>query len=297
MDTAHWLSHFYMPSPASGKWIALTAIGTSSLFLIANVSFILYWIFHQHPVLNQKHLTLFRSDDIELFIDFYFDQATAVFALIGGVITFFISLFSRFYLHRDDGYKRYFSVLLLFFLSYNILIFSGNFETFFVGWELLGVCSFLLIAFYRQRYLPVRNSLKVISIFRLGDICLILAMWMSHHLWHENITFLKLQNLELVNAHLSEHSGYALFIVLMIVVAAVAKSAQFPFSSWLPRAMEGPTTSTAIFYGALSVHIGVYLLLRTYPYWENLVWVKVLIITIGAISSLWPPVLPACNRR
>jgi formate hydrogenlyase subunit 3/multisubunit Na+/H+ antiporter MnhD subunit len=72
----------------------------------------------------------------------------------------------------------------------------------------------------------------------------------------------------------------------MIVIAAAIKSAQFPFSSWLPRAMEGPTTSSAIFYGSLSAHIGVFLLLRTYPYWETILSIKIFVITIGLITAI-----------
>lgn len=248
--------------------------------------FIAFWLLNSYPALDIKHIVLFKANDIEIFIDFYFDKITAVFALTGALLTFLVAIFSRFYLHRDDGFKRFFSVIALFFLSYNIVVFSGNFETLFIGWEFLGMCSFLLIAFYRDRYLPVKNSLKVISVYRLGDICLILAMWMSHHLWHENITFLKLNDLKLVEAHLLEHNWYGFFIALMIVIAAAAKSAQIPFSSWLPRAMEGPTTSSAIFYGSLSVHLGVFLLLRTYPYWESILLIKILIIITGLITSI-----------
>jgi NADH-quinone oxidoreductase subunit L len=109
---------------------------------------------------------------------------------------------------------------------------------------------------------------------------------MSHHLWHENITFVKLNHIDLVVAHIQEHYYFVLFIILMLVIAAAIKSAQIPFSSWLPRAMEGPTTSSAVFYGSLSVHLGVFLLLRTYPYWETIGVAKVLIIAIGVVTAL-----------
>jgi NADH-quinone oxidoreductase subunit L len=111
-------------------------------------------------------------------------------------------------------------------------------------------------------------------------------MWASHHLWHENISFSKLHNYELVHLHLEAHSGIGLFIAIGILVAAAAKSAQFPFSSWLPRAMEGPTPSSAIFYGSLSVHFGVFLLLRTYPFWEHQILVRILIGFLGLITAL-----------
>ncbi len=262
------------------------AIAASVIHLIGILIFVAIWITDGADVLNVRHLTLFKNDEIDIFIALYFDGIAAVFALIGSLLTFLVIIFSKYYMHREEGFKRFFSTILSFFLGYNIVILSGNFETLFVGWEILGIASFLLIAFYRDRYLPVRNGLKVISVYRLGDICLILAMWMSHHLWHENITFIKLHDVDLVNSQLQGHGTYGLFIGIMIVIAAAAKSAQMPFSSWLSRAMEGPTTSSAIFYGSLSVHLGVFLLLRTYPYWQGLEFIKWLIVGIGIITCL-----------
>ncbi|MGZ5255765.1 MAG: proton-conducting transporter transmembrane domain-containing protein, partial [Flavitalea sp.] len=209
-----------------------------------------------------------------------------VFALIGAMISLLVVIFSRYYLHRDKGFKRFFLITLLFFASYNLVIFSGNFETLFIGWEILGICSFILIAFYRDRYLPVKNGLKVISVYRLGDICLILAMWMSHHLWHSNIRFEQMNDASVMQQHLASSGGFALFIFICILVAAAVKSAQLPFSTWLPRAMEGPTTSSGLFYGSLSVHLGVFLLLRTYPYWEQLPVAKLMVIALGLATSV-----------
>jgi NADH:ubiquinone oxidoreductase subunit 5 (subunit L)/multisubunit Na+/H+ antiporter MnhA subunit len=268
------------------RLLSYTAISMGTMQLFGVLAFCVYWILKGFPILDIRHFTIFQARDIEIFIDLYFDKATAVYALVGSFLFLLVLMFSRYYMHRDPGFKRFFSTTLLFFVAYNIVIFSGNFETLFLGWEILGICSFLLIGFYRDRYLPVKNSLKVISVYRLGDICLILTMWMSHQLWHENITFFKLNDVSSVHEHLLEHNWYGIFICLMIVMAAATKSAQLPFSSWLPRAMEGPTSSSAVFYGSLSVHLGVFLLLRTYPYWESLTSVKVLIVSLGLITSL-----------
>ena len=113
---------------------------------------------------------------------------------------------------------------------------------------------------------------------------MILAMWMMHHLTHQNITFSQL--MEAKTTALQSGSSIAVFIVIMIVLAATIKSAQFPFTSWLPRAMEGPTSSSAIFYGSLSVHIGVFLLLRTWPFWQDMLSVKIIIISIGILTGI-----------
>ncbi len=255
------------------------------LQLLALIGFTIVWFLGGARHLDLKEITLMKTLDYEFFIDFYFDKVSAVYLIIGALLTFMVTTYSRYYLHREEGYKRFFNTVLFFFFGYNLAILSGNFETLFVGWEIIGISSFLLIAFYRNRYLPVKNAVKVFSIYRIGDIGIILAMWASHHLWHENITFMKLNNYELVHEHLLSHSFIGVFISFAIVLAAAAKSAQLPFSSWLPRAMEGPTPSSAIFYGSLSVHLGLFLMLRTFPFWEHQISVRVAIVLMGLVSS------------
>lgn len=268
------------------SWIARTAFITTGLQFIVGLIFTGFWLKNGTESIHAKVLVLYKTTGYEYFIELLFDKITTVYLLVGGLLSFTITAYSQYYLHREEGYKRFFNNMLFFFLGYNLVIFSGNFETLFIGWEILGISSFLLIAFYRDRYLPVKNALKVFSIYRIGDVGILLAMWMSHHLWHENITFLKLSQYQIVHHHLESHSLVGVFISLMILVAAAAKSAQLPFSSWLPRAMEGPTPSTAIFYGSLSVHIGVFLMLRTFPFWEHQPSIRVLIMLMGLLTTL-----------
>ncbi len=268
------------------RLISIGAYTTVGIHLAVASLFVAYWLLQQHPTLNLKEIVLYETGDYSFFLDFYFDEITATYLIVGAVLTFLVTLYSRYYMHRESGYKRFFNTILFFYAGYMIAIFSGNLETLFVGWEILGVSSFLLIAFYRDRYLPVKNAVKVFSIYRIGDVGLILAMWMSHHLWHENITFLKLSNANLVHEHLQAHTLIGVFISLMVLLTAAAKSAQLPFSSWLPRAMEGPTPSSAIFYGSLSVHLGVFLMLRTFPFWHEQMSVRILIATMGLTTSI-----------
>jgi len=292
------LLHFFIVLPFLGfiislflpeskeKAISWTAFGTVFLQLIGLVVFIIFWIINGAKDLNLVELSILKTAHYEFFIDFYFDQISAVYLFIGALLTSMITTYSRYYLHREKGYKRFFNTVLFFFFGYNLAILSGNFETLFIGWEIIGISSFLLIAFYRERYLPVKNAFKVFSIYRIGDVGLLLAMWASHHLFHENITFMKLNNYELVSEHLQNHSIIGIFIALCLACAAAAKSAQIPFSSWLPRAMEGPTPSSAIFYGSLSVHLGVFLMLRTFPFWEHQTAMRFAIGLMGLTTSL-----------
>jgi NADH:ubiquinone oxidoreductase subunit 5 (subunit L)/multisubunit Na+/H+ antiporter MnhA subunit len=253
---------------------------------LVSIFFTYQWASHGFHEINLKEFSVYQNGNYDFYLDFYFDKLTMVYLLLGSSLTFLITIYSRYYLHREEGYKRFFNTILFFFLGFIIIIFAGNLETMFIGWEVLGISSFLLIAFYRDRYLPVKNAIKVFSVYRIGDVGIILAMWLSHHLWHENISFAKLHNAEIVHDHIMQNSLVGLAIAFMFYISAAAKSAQLPFSSWLPRAMEGPTPSSAIFYGSLSVHIGAFLMLRTIHFWENQIIFKVFLIFSGLLTAI-----------
>lgn len=259
---------------------------TVGIQLLLAVGFSVKWLWDGGESFNIKEVSIYDSEEYRFLIDFYFDKITAVYLIVGAFVSFLITRYSAYYLHMEAGYKRFFNTILFFFLAYNFTVLAGNFETLFIGWEMLGISSFLLIAFYRERYLPVRNAVKVFSIYRIGDVGILLAMWAMHHLWHDNITFSRLYDYDLVHEQLQGHSGIGIFISLCLLGAAAAKSAQLPFSSWLPRAMEGPTPSSAIFYGSLSVHFGVFLLLRTHPFWEHQLVVRILIGLLGLSTAI-----------
>lgn len=271
--------------------ISKVAISTVGLHLVCSWVFMVLWLFDGSRTYETRDFILYDSETYQFFIAFYIDQITAVYLLLGSLLTLLVTIYCSYYLHRENGYKRFFNTILFFYIGYNIVIFSGNFETLFIGWEILGICSFLLIGFYRERFLPVKNALKVFTVFRVADLGILLTIWLSHHLWHENITFTKLSDSQLVAAQLQEYSLVGIVMALMIVMAASVKSAQIPFSSWMPRAMEGPTPSSAIFYGSLSVHLGAFLLMRTAPLWEQYTSIVWLIIFIGLTTSIMATVI------
>ena len=210
------------------------------------VLFAAWWMFNGFKPVTHKFATLYETEHFVFAIHFFYDEVTAVFSAVGALLFFLVATFSKYYMHRDQGYKRFFNTILLFATAYNFIIMAGNFETLFIGWEIKGICSFILISFYRNRYLPIKNAFKAVSYYRISDVALMLGMWMMHHLTHQNITFPELAEAKEI-AVSSGQTGMAIFIVCMIILAASIKSAQFPFTTWLPRAMEGPTASSAIF--------------------------------------------------
>jgi NADH-quinone oxidoreductase subunit L len=272
------------PAAQAEKTISRIALATVAIQTVLAIIVIAYWALHGHVPFTKKEWVLYSSHDYEFFIDFYFDYFSAAFVFVGSVLTLLVCAYSRVYMHREKGYRRFFQTILFFLLGYNTTVLSGNLETLFIGWEILGISSFLLIAYYRDRYLPVKNAVKVFSIYRIGDLGILMAMWLSHHFWGGNVTFYDFKTMPDVAAHIGHYQTIATAIGIMILLTALAKSAAFPFSFWLPRAMEGPTPSSAIFYGALSVHLGVFLLLRTHDFWTHLPLVKVILVVMGLLS-------------
>jgi NADH-quinone oxidoreductase subunit L len=268
------------------KSIFSLSIGILGIHLIAQLFIIGTWWMDGANTISHKIWEVYHSGHFRFDIVLQFDEISAVFGVVADVILLLCAVFSRYYIHRDAGFKRYFCTLLLFALGINLILFSGNFETVFTGWEIIGIASFVLIAFYRDRYLPVKNALKVISVYRLGDIALLLGIWLSYHLWQEHVTFVQLNDPNFMGLKMAENPWMSATIAILFIIAAAVKSAQLPFSSWLPRAMEGPTSSSAVFYGALSVHIGVFLLLRTYPFWSEMLLVKGFVIALGVFTAL-----------
>lgn len=281
---AGFLVSLLIPS-SNEKGIFLSMTIPVAMQVIIGIGFTIYWALYSSGPLNIIEVTIYETSYYTFFIDLLFDKVTATYLIMSSTLTFMIAMFSRTYMHKDSGYKRYFNTMMLYFFGVQVIIFSGNFETMFIGWEILGLSSFLLIAYYRDRYLPVRNGFKVFAMYRLADIGILLAMWFAHHLFHINVTFSQLLDQEFVQEHVAANTGVAIMLSFAIILAAAVKSAQFPFSSWLPRAMEGPTPSSSIFYGSIAVHIGVYLMLRTYPFWHNIVFVQVNIILLGLFTA------------
>lgn len=264
-------------------WTTVVTVGLNFVLYAALVA---AWAQTGFADLHFDGPVLYAAGDTHFSIDFFFDRNTAVYFGVTSVLTLLVAVFSRYYIHREKGFKRFFSNILFFYLGLTCILFAGNFETLFIGWEVIGITSFFLIAFYRDRYLPVKNALKVVSLYRVADVFLLLGIWICHHYFHRNLTFAELNEMLHQGLPILTEEPYRTAIPLTFLVVMLVKSAQLPFSSWLPRAMEGPTTSSAIFYGSLSVHIGIFLLLRTYPLWHGDVLFQVVVALFGLSTSV-----------
>jgi NAD(P)H-quinone oxidoreductase subunit 5 len=220
-------------------------------------------------------------------VKFVFDRLSVPFAILSFVLSGTIAAFASKYMHRERGYNRFFVLYAIFVLGMEVTALAGTIETLFAGWELVGLSSALLVAFFQERPAPARNGLWVWTVYRVSDAALLLAAVTMHHLRGEG-DFDKLMG---IDPWPYEYSAVApreaLLVGLLLLVAAAGKSALVPFSGWLPRAMEGPTPSSAVFYGALSVHLGAFLLLRASPLVERSTVLCALIVTLGLTTALF----------
>ncbi len=189
--------------------------------------------------------------------------------------------FSSTYLQGERGFVRFFVLTLFFAAGMQLLVLAGSVELLFIGWELVGMTSVLLVAFFHERAGPVQAAIRVLVTYRVCDIGLLLGgVWL--HRWVGTTVWV--DAFAAVGSHPS--SIAALAVSLGFVFAAMGKSAQFPVGGWLPRAMEGPTASSAVFYGSLSVHAGVYLLIRAAPLIQQSLAASVVLVVVGGVTAV-----------
>jgi len=273
-------------SDGSEKKITTISFRFSHAMGISIAALLIVWAASGFPEHEYHWFDLYQSDGFNFPILFYLDKVSAAYLFCVWTIFAIIVKYCRVYLHREQGYKRFFQTIFCFVFGLNLIVLSGSIDMLFAGWEIVGISSFLLIAFYRHRPQPVRNALRAYTIYRFCDVGLLLGAWMSHLLFHESSHFSELSTL-LDGQALASASYFSLLLLSwLIILAASGKSAQFPFCFWLPRAMEGPTPSSAIFYGALSIHLGVFLLLRTLPIWSYQFLPRFFIFTIGFLTVI-----------
>lgn len=220
-------------------------------------------------------------------VKFVFDRLSVPFVILSYVLCGVIGAFASRYLHRDEGYDRFFLFYSLFLLGMVLSTLAGTIETLFLGWELVGLSSALLVAFFHTRKNPVRNGQRVWTVYRVADAAFLLAALALHHLTGAG-DFAKLLGAgPWPESTASITSGQALSVGLLLLIAAMGKSGLVPFSGWLPRAMEGPTPSSAVFYGALSVHLGAFLLLRVSPLLDQSVTLQWIVVAVGLMTAVF----------
>ncbi len=227
---------------------------------------------------------LFEWIDVGTFqapVELRVDPLTMVMALIVTGVGFLIHVYSIDYMHGDPRYTRYFGYLNLFVFSMLILVLANNFVLLYVGWEGVGLCSYLLIAFWFERKTAADAGKKAFIVTRIGDTAMLIGIFLIFS------TFGSVEYDQVFGAAGGLASGTATAIALLLFAGAVGKSAQLPLHVWLPDAMEGPTPVSALIHAATMVTAGVYLVVRTHSLFEASPVALTVVAVIGAITAVY----------
>lgn len=223
----------------------------------------------------------FSSGELVFPISFLLDRLGLGFGTLIAFIALVTLKFSASYMHREPGFQRFFIGMNLFVGGMLLIVLAGNAALSFVGWEFAGVSSWMLIGYAYDRPTATLNAQRALITNRIGDAGFILGLALAF-LWLGGLGW---DTLAEGAARLP--TLYSGLLALGFVIAALAKSAQVPFSPWIARALEGPTPSSAIFYGAVMVHAGVFLLLRLQPLLLEAPGMMALIAVLGAATALY----------
>lgn len=248
-------------------------------------SFALLWNQWQGaPVYNQS-LDWASAGTFHLQMGYVIDHLTAVMLVIVTTVAFLVMVYTDGYMSHDPGYVRFYAYLSLFSSSMLGLVISPNLVQVYIFWELVGMCSYLLIGFWYDRQAAADACQKAFVTNRVGDFGLLLGMLGLY--WATNTFDFQLMGDRLqsfVESGLLSTGMAALFAVL-VFMGPVAKSAQFPLHVWLPDAMEGPTPISALIHAATMVAAGVFLIARMYPVFEHIPLAMNVIAWTGGITA------------
>jgi NADH-ubiquinone oxidoreductase chain 5 len=227
-----------------------------------------------------------NTGNIEVKWEFIFDNISLTMLIIILLITFCVLLYSIGYLYEDPHLLRFLFYISLFSAFMVILVTANNFVVLFMGWEGVGICSYLLISFWFTRIKAVKAALKAVVMNRIGDTGVLMAMILSV-VYFQTLDFTELLVLSNINYVSNIHTLVCHLICLCLFLGVIGKSAQMGLHTWLLLAMEGPTPASALIHAATMVTAGIFLIIRLSTLFSNAPGILILCTFVGSITSLF----------
>ena len=280
-----------------GRYISVKLTHRLSLFLVG-LSFLAALCFcYRTAVLNmnpyyENAYEWALAGGYHFYLGFWIDRLSAMMSVIVTFVSFLVHLYSIGYMRDDPGYQRFFSYMSLFTFAMLLLVTSNNMLQLFIGWEGVGLVSYLLIGFWFKKPSAANGSFKAFIVNRVGDFGFIIGLaalfGFTGSLDYQNI-FQQAPALMAHSMSLGGHGSILLinFICLMLFIGAMGKSAQLPLHIWLPESMEGPTPISALIHAATMVTAGIFMVARLSPLFSLSPQVLSLIMIIGATGALF----------
>jgi NADH-quinone oxidoreductase subunit L len=240
------------------------------------------------------YFTWIQSGNFRADFALYYDRLTLVMTCTVTVVAFLIHLYSRGYMEHEGGYYRFFAYLNLFLFMMLTLVSAGNYPLLFVGWEGVGLCSYLLIGFYFTKKAACDAGKKAFIVTRIGDVGFTLGIallfWTLGSVDFREV-FERVQTIPP-----GESQGVMTAICLLLFLGAVGKSAQLPLYVWLPDAMEGPTPVSALIHAATMVTAGVYMVARSNALYAHAPQALEIVATIGCLTAFFAATIALCQN-
>ena len=261
-------------------WIACSAVGASWILAILVFRNVLKGETLGVDVPHRLYSWI-SVGDLNISVGFQVDELSSVMLLVVTTVSFLVHIYSIGYMHGDPGYSRYFAYLNLFVFSMLVLVLANNFVQMFVGWEAVGLCSYLLIGFWYEKKSASDAGKKAFVVNRIGDFGFLIALF---------LIFKHLGTLDFAPVFQDAHNLPEITITaiaLLLFAGAVGKSAQFPLYVWLPDAMEGPTPVSSLIHAATMVTAGVYMVARCYVLFDLAPMAAAVVAGVGVITAFF----------
>lgn len=276
---------------ATQKKMLITGLMTSALLVISMIcSFVLLHHVNHYGVLHVELFDWINAGSLDIPFGFVIDQVSAIMMVTVTLVSSAVHIYSIGYMEHDKGFNRYFSYLSAFVFSMLILVMSDNFVGLFIGWEGVGLCSWMLIGFWYDRDSASWAANEAFIMNRVADLGMLAGIffiyWAVGSLQYDKV-FSVVENLD---------KPLLMAIGIFLFIGAMGKSAQFPFHTWLADAMEGPTPVSALIHAATMVTAGVYLVVRAFDIFSLVGEVSFFIACLGTFVAVFAASMALVNN-